>query len=130
MSSTYPPYIEYFWLPATLSHSLVALVTVQSFSVKSGNYSAGFIRCRAGEFSQKAWAGYVREFFLVGLSQLTTFKVGKFGFFHLPAGRSYFWLNYITRHSHGHFTGVFHDLSQIYFILANLGSKASIGSFV
>ena len=63
MSSTYPPYIEYFQLPATLSHSLVALVTVQSFSVKSGNYSAGFIPCQVGEFSKKARAGYVREFF-------------------------------------------------------------------
>ena len=129
MSSTYLPYIEYFWLPATLSYSLVALVTVQSFSIKSGNYSVGFIPCRAGEFSQKAQAGYVREFFQAGLLQLTAFKVGKFGFFHLPAGHLYFWLNYMRR-SCGHFTGVFHDLNQIYFILANLGSKVSIGSFI
>ena len=124
MTSTFLPYIEYFQLPGTLSHSLVALVTVQSFSVKCGNYSVGFIPCRAGEFSQKARAGYVREFFLSGT--FTAFKVGKLGFFHLPAGCSYFWLNYITRHLCGHFTGVFHDLNQIYFILANLGSKVSI----
>ena len=52
------------------------------------------------------------------------------GFFHLLAGRSYFWLNYIMRHSPGHFTGVFHDLNQISFVLANLGSKVSIGSFI
>ena len=63
MRLTYPPYREYFQLPATLSCSLVALITVQSFSVKSGNYSAGSIPCRVGEFSQKARAGYVREFF-------------------------------------------------------------------
>ena len=43
----------------------------------------------------------------------------------IPVGTTY-----ITRRSHGYFTGVFYDLNQIYFILANLGSKVSIGSFV
>ena len=88
----------------------------------------GFMPHQVGEFSQKAQAGYVGDFFLSGT--FTALKAGKFGFFHLLVGRSYFWLNYITRHLRGHFTGVFHDLDQIYFILANLGSKVSIGSFV
>ena len=130
MSSTFLPYIEYFWLPATLSHSLVALVTVQSFSVKSGNYSVGFIPCQVGEFSQKTQAGNVREIFLSRTFTTHSLQGGKFGFFHLPAGRSYFRLNYITRRSRRHFTGIFHDLNQIYSILANVGSRVSIGSFV
>ena len=91
MSSTFPPYIEYFWLPATLSHSLVALVTVQSFSVKSGNYSVGFIPCRAGEFSQKARAGYVREFFLSGTFTAHSLQGGKIWAFPF-AGKTFVFL--------------------------------------
>ena len=44
-----------------------------------------------------------------------------------PFKRSYFWLIYIKRHSRRHFTRVFHDFNQIYFILVNLGSEVSIG---
>ena len=56
-------------------------------------------------------------FFHVGLSQPTAFKVGKFGFFHLPARCSYFWLNYIVRCLRGHFTGIFHNFNQIVYFL-------------
>ena len=47
---------------------------------------------------------------------------GNFPFKHL-----YFWLIYIMRCLHGHFTRVFRDFNQIYFILVNLGSEVSIG---
>ena len=87
-------------------------------------------QCQAGEFSQKAWAGYVREFSKWDFHSLQLSRQENLGFFfHLPAGRLYFWLNYIMRCSRGHITGVFYDPNQIPFILANLGSKASIGSF-
>ena len=54
-------------------------------------------------------------FFYVGLSQPTAFKAGKFGFFHLPVRRSYFWLNYIMRHSRGLLQGFFMIFNQIAF---------------
>ena len=59
LSSTYPSYIGYFWLPATLSHSLAALVTVQSLSIKKIMITFQRASFQVGKFSSyfflKTW---------------------------------------------------------------------------
>ena len=68
----------------------------------------------------------------MGLSQPSAFKAGKFGFFHLPARRSYFWLNYIVKCLHRHFTEIFHNFNQkasFFYLLALSRVYFTLGGF-